>query len=437
MPSKPIYVDGKSYVSYFRNFPKEYIFDNEENMNACPPPLSSFSPNLHLGQMLSMVGSDIICKSISSKGFSPKFIPYGPFWDRLYPSAINNPNELQNNIAIESNKNKNSQIEELKRLRIEEQSVDKGDDSRNATLVQEIYNHLFLSGFVDVEQDKIYLNLSRMAQLIDIPNLEQRLHIFPERKKNDVLSTIREVASTDIRTVLNGGGTFSIEIPGLQNQTFYPLFIHQCLSCSVDGKYSAPKNIVCGVNTYPQWLVDNLLLAETLGYGGEYNAYLYNLVSDIKGKKIDRKNNNSLSLSDIENVIRGEYIIRNPEDELWLKKHMPSILRYFLINQIKSSTDKTQIDFNTANKGLGLIKKAEWLRKTIGYANSHSMDDHEIDIDANNLLRKGEFRACLLKCQSEVYSIAENIRNHNATLGDIERFHAIYRILRTFLPTIS
>lgn len=436
MPSKPIYIDGKSYVSYFRNFSKEYIFDNNVDPNVCPPPLYPFSPNLHLGQMLSVVGSDILSKNTSSKGFLPKFIPYGPFWNRLYPHPTNNLNELQKNIALESNKNKDSQIKELNKLGVEIQSVGNNEDNRNATLVQEIYNYLFLGGFVDVEEDKIYLNLSRMARLINMPSLEQRLHVFPERKKEGVLSTIKEVASTDIRTVLNGGGTFSVNIPGLQNQTFYPLFIHLCLSCSFDGKYSAPKNIVCGVNTYPQWLVDNILLAETLGYGGEYNAYLYNLVSDSKDKKIDRKNNNSFSISDIEKIIRNEYIIRKPKDELWLNKHMPSIFRYFLINQIKSSTDKTRVDFNVANKGFGLIKKAEWLHKIFGNGDSSSVSNHEFDIDMSALLSQGEFRACLLKCQNEVYSIAKNVQSHNIVVGDPARFHSVYRILKTFLPTI-
>ncbi|EKE04818.1 MAG: hypothetical protein ACD_19C00432G0014 [uncultured bacterium] len=426
MPSKPIYIDGKSYVSYFRNLSKEHTLNDKKYENICPPPFYTFSPNLHLGQMLSMVSSDILSKVTSAKGFLPRFIPHGPFWDKS-----------QVDISSESDKNKNSQIKELVRLGVQTENLNENESGRDNLLVQTIYKHLFSNGFIDVDEGNISLNLSRMARLINIQDLEKRLNVYPERKKEAVLATINEIVFKETKTTLNGGGKFSISIPEFIDQTFYPLFIHLCLANSVNGKYAGPNNIITGVNTYPRWLVDNILLSETLGYRGEYNAYLYNLVSDAKDKKIDRKNNNSLNLSNIEEVIRNNYTIRKPEDEKWLSKHMPSMLRYFLVNQLKSSKDKARIDFEILKKGFGLIKKIEWLN-TIYIKNNPDLKKDTTLFDTNmiSILKHGEFRMCLLQCQDEVYNIAGNVQRHEFNIEDSTRFHSVYRVLKLILPTI-
>lgn len=426
MPAKPIYIDGKSYVSYFKNLSNEYVLNDKEYINICPPPFYTFSSNLHLGQMLSVVSSDILSKNITTRGFSPRFIPFGPFWDRT-----------QVDISSESAKNKDSQIKELVRLGIEVGDINENQNTQDSLLVQGIYKHLLSGDFIDIDQGKIFLNLSRMARLVNISDLEKRLCVYPERKKEAVLATINEITVKETRTTLNGGGKFSIGIPDFLDQTFYPLFIHLCLSNSVDGKYTGPNNIVTGVNTYPRWLVDNILLAETLGYRGEYNSYLYNLVSDEKDKKIDRKNNNSLNLSDLEEIIRNNYIVRKPEDEKWLSKHMPSMSRYFLVNQLKSSKDKTRIDFGILKKGFGLIKKIEWLY-TIFSDNNSDLEENTTLFYTNmvNILKHGEFRMCLLQCQDEVYNIAGNAQRHEFNAEDSVKFHSAYRILKLILPTI-
>ena len=438
MPAKPIYLDGKSFVSYIKMFQKEHLLESKDRQGVCPPPLNTFSSNLHLGQMLSLVASDIVYRNIFQNrigGFVPRYFSYGQYWDRLFSEEMANQEEFYNKVVTESGKNIESINTELKKLGIGAGTVGVQEEDEIA-LVGNIYKFLSSSGFIDTEKEIVNLNLSRMARLINLDRLEHRLHVFPERKKMGVLSTIKDIVVAETLTPIQGGGKVGIKIPELSGQTFYPLFTDLCLSCSIDGKYSPPRNIICGVNTYPRWLVDNILLAETLGYGGEYHAILFNLVADAANKKIDRKNSNLLTISDIENRIREGYIIRKPEDEVWLNKHVTSLLRYFLISQIKASKDKSSIDFSVVKKGYGLVKKAEWLNKITNINSFALSSSHELHTAAGDALKQGNIRECLILCQNEIYEIAKNIQQRGITNEDRIRFKYNYYILKLFLPTI-
>lgn len=436
IPSKPIYIDSKSYTVYLKSFRKEA--DSSMSINEiCPPPLSTFSKNLHVGQMLSTVISDILFRfryPNRETGFRPLIISYGPYWDKLFATKALNTEDFTNMVSDESSKNLKSISLELNKLGIATEQL-QIDESRSSNLVNKIYNFLLDRGYIDIEEEKTWLNLTRLAKMVNLEDLEKRLYVFPLRKKKGVIFTIKEIAHGKIRTQLNGGGTFSLQIPDQVNQTFYPLFVSLCLA-GIDQKFMLEKDIICGINTYPQWLVDNILLSEALGYEGGYRANLYNLVSDERNQKIDRKNNNLLVLSDIETGIVKDYIIRKQADKTWLDNHIVSVLRYFLITQIKGSTDKTQVDFSFARKSFGLIRKIVWLKENLDKKWTNLPPDKDIENKIITMLSLRDFRSCMFLCQDEIYKIAKNVQKGQQTTEDLYRFVSIYTALRIFLPTV-